>query len=166
MSVPYVVGSNPNSPQNPSSAMASGGTDIQNIDTSPPQEAYVLYGAVVGGPDIHDVFYDIRSDWPQTEPAIDLNAPMLTLAALHAMNDTNDPFFTRLSAGAYHKPSGHPCDGAFPCGGSGLSKGAKIAIGVTITVVALVIIGLLALYFQRRRVRSVGRPYKWSAVNM
>jgi endoglucanase len=65
--VPYVVGSNPNSPSNPHSAMASGGNDIGNIDTSPPQEAYVLYGAVVGGPDQHGRFYDIRSDWPETE---------------------------------------------------------------------------------------------------
>lgn len=65
--VPYVVGSNPNSPANPHSAMASGGMDIGHIDTSPPQEAYVIYGAVVGGPDKHDKFFDIRSDWPQTE---------------------------------------------------------------------------------------------------
>ena len=82
MSCPYVVGSSPNSPQNPHSALSSGGSDINNIDTDPPQEAYVLYGAVVGGPDRHDRFYDIRSDWPQTEPALDLNAPLLTLAAL------------------------------------------------------------------------------------
>jgi endoglucanase len=47
--------------------MASGGDDIGNINTSPPQEAYVLYGAVVGGPDKHGRFFDIRSDWPETE---------------------------------------------------------------------------------------------------
>ena len=47
--------------------MASGGNDINHIDTSPPQEAYILYGAVVGGPDSKDRFYDIRSDWPETE---------------------------------------------------------------------------------------------------
>jgi endoglucanase len=64
---PYIVGSNPNSPVNPHSALASGGDDINHIDTSPPQEAYVLYGAVVGGPDQKDRFYDIRSDWPETE---------------------------------------------------------------------------------------------------
>lgn len=64
---PYVVGSNPNSPANPHSAMASGGNDLSRIDTSPPQEAYILYGAVVGGPDDKDRFYDIRSDWPETE---------------------------------------------------------------------------------------------------
>jgi endoglucanase len=65
--VPYVVGSNPNSPSNPHSSMASGGNGTDNIDTSPPQEAYILYGAIVGGPDKKDRFYDIRSDWPETE---------------------------------------------------------------------------------------------------
>jgi endoglucanase len=47
--------------------MASGGNDIGHIDTDPEQEAYVLYGGVVGGPDKKDQFYDIRSDWPETE---------------------------------------------------------------------------------------------------
>jgi endoglucanase len=47
--------------------MASGGDDIGAINTSPEQEAYVLYGAVVGGPDQKDRFYDIRSDWVETE---------------------------------------------------------------------------------------------------
>lgn len=65
--VPYVVGMNPNSPHNPHSAMASGGDDITNINTSPPAEAYVLYGGVVGGPDQRDRYYDLRDDWPQTE---------------------------------------------------------------------------------------------------
>lgn len=50
--------------------MASGGDDIENLDTDPEEEAYVLYGAVVGGPDKYDKFYDIRSDWPQTEVRI------------------------------------------------------------------------------------------------
>jgi hypothetical protein len=67
---PYVVGSNPNSPSNPHSAMASGGDDIGAIDTSPAQEAYVLYGAIVGGPDNKDRFYDIRSDWVETEVSV------------------------------------------------------------------------------------------------
>jgi endoglucanase len=57
--------------------MASGGDDINNIDTSPPQEAYVIYGAVVGGPDRKDKFYDIRSDWPETEVPPPLNRPLI-----------------------------------------------------------------------------------------
>ena len=47
--------------------MASGGNNTKDIDNSPPEEAYILYGAVVGGPDQKDRFYDIRSDWPETE---------------------------------------------------------------------------------------------------
>jgi hypothetical protein len=47
--------------------MASGGNNTKDIDTSPPKEAYIIYGAVVGGPDQKDRFYDIRSDWPETE---------------------------------------------------------------------------------------------------
>ncbi|RDB22862.1 Endoglucanase E-4 [Hypsizygus marmoreus] len=151
MSVPYIVGTHPNSPSNPHSAMASGGNDISNIDTSPEKEAYVLYGAVIGGPDKFDQYYDIRSDWPETEVALDYNAPMLTLAAMHVLNDTNDPFYTSLEVGAYEKvrPKGHPCDPVFPeaCAPT-LSKGAKIAMGIVVTVVGLVIAGLLAWYFR------------------
>jgi len=61
------VGINPNAPTNPHSALASGGFDVGKIDTEPAVEAYVLHGAVVGGPDRYDRFFDIRSDWPQTE---------------------------------------------------------------------------------------------------
>ena len=75
--MPYIVGSNPNSPSNPHSAPASGGNNIQNIDGDPPKEAYVLYGAVIGGPDKHDKYYDIRSDWPQTEVDMFLLASIL-----------------------------------------------------------------------------------------
>lgn len=60
MSMAYIVGLNPNSPLNPHSAMASGGSDIGDIDDSPPNEAYILYGAVVGGRDKKDRFWDIR----------------------------------------------------------------------------------------------------------
>lgn len=180
MSCPYVVGSSPNSPQNPHSALSSGGSDINNIDTDPPQEAYVLYGAVVGGPDRHDRFYDIRSDWPQTEPALDLNAPLLTLAALvsqlidvgsscrhlsdmfsqftqHVMNDSSDPFYTSLEPGAFQevKPSGTPCDAAFPCDG-GLSDGGKIAIAVVCTVVGLGVVGSLVYLAYLRRKKKRG----------
>ena len=46
--------------------MASGGNDSVNVKTSPPEEAYILYGAVVAGPDGEDLYYDLRDDWPQT----------------------------------------------------------------------------------------------------
>ncbi|KIK08366.1 glycoside hydrolase family 9 protein [Laccaria amethystina LaAM-08-1] len=150
MSVPYIVGINPNSPSNPHSAMASGGQDITQIDTSPAQEAYVLYGAVVGGPDDRGRFFDIRSDWPQTEVALDYNAPMLTLAAMHVLADTNDPYYTSLKAGAYDKvkPQGFPCDPVFSqgCQGPHLSKSGLIAMALVITVVGLIILGLAVYY--------------------
>jgi len=57
MNIPYVVGVHPNAPINPHSAPASGGDDIGNIDHSPPKEANVLYGGVVGGPDKQDRFF-------------------------------------------------------------------------------------------------------------
>lgn len=61
------MGANPNSPSNPHSAAASGGSNVGAIDTEPLNETHILYGAVVGGPDKRDRFFDIRSDWPQTE---------------------------------------------------------------------------------------------------
>ncbi|CAE7198105.1 unnamed protein product [Rhizoctonia solani] len=155
MNVPYVVGSNPNSPSNPHSAPASGGSDIGNINTSPPQMAHVLYGSVIGGPDKSDRYYDIRDDWPQTEVALDYNAPLLTLAAASAMTESDDPYYTRLQDGAYAsvKPSGTPCDAMYPCGGyGGLSRGAKIAIAVVVTVVGVfILLALLYLFMVRKR---------------
>lgn len=75
--MPYIVGINPNSPQNPHSAPASGGTDIGNINTSPPTEAHVIYGGVVGGPDRDDNFWDERKDWVQTEVSNAKKGPFL-----------------------------------------------------------------------------------------
>ena len=77
---------------------------------------------------------------------------MLTLAAMHVLNDTSDPFFTRLQAGAFEakKPSGNPCDAAFPCHSGGLSTGTKIALGVTLSVVGCVVIAAGIWYYTRR----------------
>ena len=130
--------------------MASGGDNISAIDTSPLVEAYVLYGAVPGGPSKTDQFFDLRSDWVESEPAMDYSAPFLTLAAMH-VDDTADPYYTQLQAGAYAKvkPSGMPCDDAYPCksgSGHGLSKVAKIVIGVVVGLVGLVIVVLLGLW--------------------
>lgn len=77
---------------------------------------------------------------------------MLTLAAMRVWNDTADPYFTRLQAGAYaaNKPNGEPCDDAFPCH-SGLSKGAKIALGVVLSIVGSVMIAAAAYIYRRRR---------------
>jgi endoglucanase len=160
MSMPYVVGVNPNSPVNPHSALASGGTDINNIDTSPINETHILYGAVVGGPDQQDRFWDIRSDYPQTEVTLDYNAPMLTLAAISVLTQRNDPYYTKLKAGAYDakRPQGRPCDAAIKdgCLFSGrMSKRNEIVMAVVVSVVGLVVVGSMAYLFlvvgRRRR---------------
>ncbi|CAE6422473.1 unnamed protein product [Rhizoctonia solani] len=156
MNVPYVVGSNPNSPSNPHSAPASGGSDITNINSSPPQMAHVLYGAVIGGPDKNDNYFDIRDDWPQTEVALDYNAPLLTIAAASVMTESEDPYFTRLQEGAYAsvKPSGMPCDAMYPCkgGSGGLSRAGTIALAVVLSVVGvLIVLALLYLFLVSKR---------------
>ncbi|KAL1740949.1 glycoside hydrolase family 9 protein [Schizophyllum fasciatum] len=148
MSVPYIVGINPNAPKNPHSAMASGGNDIENIDNSPEEEAYVLYGALVGGPDKLDGFFDIRRDWPQTEVALDYNAPLLTLAAYHVQADDNDPYYVALKEGDARRPRGAPCDEAITDGCSAkMSKGGIIAMAVCVGVTGLVVLGLFATWF-------------------
>jgi len=80
---------------------------------------------------------------------------MLTIAAMHVLNDTSDPFFTSLQAGEYlkNKPQGTPCDAAFHCGAPELPKGAMIAIGVIVGLVGLVIVALGAswIWFAIRR---------------
>ena len=78
----YLVGSHPNSPQNPHSAPASGGDNINNVRNDPPLNEHVLYGAMVGGPLANDRFWDWRDDWIQTEIALDYNAMVPTLAAM------------------------------------------------------------------------------------
>ena len=77
---------------------------------------------------------------------------MLTLAAMRVLNDTSDPYFTSLQAGAFaaKKRSGEPCDSAFPCH-SGLSEGAKIALGVVLSIVGSAIIAAAAYIYRRRR---------------
>jgi endoglucanase len=152
--VPYVVGINPNSPQNPHSAAASGGSDIANIDDSPVTEAHVLYGAVVGGPDKNDNFWDERSDWVQTEVALDYNAPLLSLAAWKVQTDGNDPYYVRLQDGAHdsHRPPGtsRPCsDPSQPCPSNGIynfSRSKQIAVGVIMGLGGAAVLGMFLWY--------------------
>ena len=79
---------------------------------------------------------------------------MLTLAAMHVLNDASDPFFTRLQVGAFaaQKPSGQPCDAAFPCH-SGLSTGAKVALGIVLSIVGSAIIVVGTWYYYRLKGR-------------
>ncbi|CDO74619.1 Glycoside Hydrolase Family 9 protein [Trametes cinnabarina] len=165
MAVPYVVGQHPNSPANPHSAISTGYappngslTAPDNLDTDPAKEAYVLYGGVVGGPDEHDRFWDLRSDWVENEVALDYTAPLLTLAAQALVRGAGDPYYTQVKAGAYDdvRPSGFPCDAAIQtgCKRSGLSTGGKIAVGVVVSVVGVIIIALGAYWVWRARRNS------------
>lgn len=143
MKCPYVVGVNPNAPQNPHHAGASGGADINNIDTSPPTEQNVLWGAVIGGPDDQDRFDDKRSDFDETEVALDYNAPLQSIAAYLVMNGHSDPPYTKLPAGSRVYPNYTTS--------SNISKGGAIAIAVIVVVFVLVIIGLGFWYRDRIR---------------
>ncbi|KAH8106069.1 family 9 glycosyl hydrolase [Cristinia sonorae] len=151
MTMPYIVGMHPNSPVNPHSASATGASpqDIANLDTVPAQERYVLYGAVVGGPDKDDKYWDMRSDWVQSEVALDYNAPLLSLVAYTIANETmasQDPWYTRLEVGSYQKvrPKGYPCDAAVRqgCKNRGFSRTGKIVMAVIVTVVGLIVVGM------------------------
>jgi endoglucanase len=96
---------------------------------------------------------------------LDYNAPLLTLAAMHALADSKDPFYTSLKGGAYQKvkPSGFPCDAAFDegCKGPQLSRGGTIAMAVSLVVVGLIILGLTAywVFLVRRNNRTTINTY-------
>ncbi|ERN03164.1 hypothetical protein AMTR_s00003p00122090 [Amborella trichopoda] len=49
---------------------------VQALSSSGPNPNQ-LVGAVVGGPDLHDRFPDLRSDYEQSEPATYINAPLV-----------------------------------------------------------------------------------------
>ncbi|CAD6968438.1 unnamed protein product, partial [Tilletia controversa] len=148
MNAVYMVGQSPNSAENPHSALASGGTDIGNIDNNPPVEAHVLYGALVGGPDHKDRYYDIRSDYIQTEPALDLQAGLVFLAASQVANSTaTQPFYVGLTT-----PRLRPIKNRNAEGGSGIPKWGQIAIAVVVLVVVFVGGGWIA-WWQRENLR-------------
>ncbi|CAK5276340.1 unnamed protein product, partial [Mycena citricolor] len=153
--LPYVLGSNPNSPSNPHSAGQRGERHRQHRHLAG-GGAYVLYSAVIAGPDRHARFFDICGDWPEMEVAFDSNAPMLTLAAMHAANDTPGPYFTRLQARAYGKLGDSPCDSAFSagCGGLHLFKGTIIAMAVVLSVVGIIILRVLIWFIHPLRSRG------------
>lgn len=75
---------------------------------------------------------------------------MLTLAAMHVLSDTKDPYFTKLAAGAYDKvkPTGLPCDAVFDegCDNPHMSKKATIVLAVIVTIVGVIIFGLSTWY--------------------
>jgi endoglucanase len=152
MSAVYPVGVHPNSPKNPQSALASGGTDGDDIDTSPPVEMYVLYGGVVGGPNKNDQYYDRRSDYVQTEVALDYQTPLIAIVAYQLVNNASDPYYVKVN-----KPLSTPSGSDSSNGG--LSTGAKIGIAVGVALGVLLILGLLACW-QRGRIRAMASRRK------
>lgn len=138
---PYVCGVHMNSPHNPHHAGASGGTDISNIDSSPPEEKYVLYGAVVGGPDQDDKFYDERNDYDQTEVALDYNAPFQGLVAYQlSQSSVSDPPYASITQPRPYVTRSHP----FP----------KWLIAVIVIVIVFVLAGIGYCCFRWRRAVS------------
>lgn len=161
MNAVYPVGIHPNSPQNPQSALAAGGTDPKRIDTQPATEAHVLYGGVVGGPDEHDNYYDQRSNYTQTEVALDSQSPLIVIAAYQLATGADDPYYVNVTQPRVMLPYSPDDGGTGPSGGGGLSQGAQIAIAVVVVVVVLAL--LLALCFwQRSKVRSCVRRRRFS----
>ncbi|KAI9239036.1 MAG: Six-hairpin glycosidase-like protein [Podila humilis] len=102
---PYIVGVHPNSPINPHSAPASGGVSVDNIDSDPVKELRTIYGALVGGPDKNDRFEDVRSNWRQSEVALDYNAPMTALMAYQVMTSKESPPYVVIPAGRPDLPA-------------------------------------------------------------
>lgn len=140
---PYVCGVHKNSPKNPHHAGASGGTDLKKINTSPKYMAHVLYGAVIGGPDKDDNFYDIRNDYRQTEVAIDYNAPYQSLMAYQISINAADPPYVNITQDRpilIEEPSS--------------LEGWKIAVIVLVIVFVILSLGF-AWYWRRNRKRRL-----------
>jgi endoglucanase len=139
----YSIGLHPNSPKNPQSALATGSSSgsTSNIDTDPPTERWVLVGGIPGGPAKDDTFSDRRSDWKETEVAIDTVSPMLVLAAHRiATGETSDPYYVTLT---------DPVNTG-DMGSGGLSTGAIIGIVVGAVLGMLFLLALLAWLFRGR----------------
>jgi len=73
----YVVGYNENSVKFPHHRACSGLTKCEDTD----EHRYVLYGALVGGPDDSDAHNDTTADWIYNEVTIDYNAAFVGACA-------------------------------------------------------------------------------------
>ncbi|KDN52544.1 glycoside hydrolase family 9 protein [Tilletiaria anomala UBC 951] len=163
MNAVYVVGQHPNSAQNPHSAFASGGSDIGSIDNDPPVEAHVLYGCVVGGPNSRNKYFDQRSDYVQTECALDYNAPMLSLIAARVQQQAftaapsknvdpknggpyGDPVYVALAPGTRVNPTRD----AQSRSGGGVTLAGQLAIGIIASLVFLAACGAAGWWNTKR----------------
>ena len=81
----FMVGYGKNYPDRPHHRAAScsiaGPCDWEAYRSAKPNPQ-VLLGALVGGPDINDVFINNRTDFVRNEVALDYNAALTSLAAL------------------------------------------------------------------------------------
>ncbi|CAJ0855542.1 18358_t:CDS:2, partial [Entrophospora sp. SA101] len=98
LKIPYVIGVHPNSPQNPHHAGAHGGTNIRNLN-DPPETLHILYGCIIGGPNQTDEFLDDRTNYGETEAALDYNVPFQSLMAYQVINSKEDPYYVTLPPG-------------------------------------------------------------------
>jgi endoglucanase len=159
MNAVYPVGMHPNSPQNPQSSLASGGTNANDIDDSPPTELHVLYGGVVGGPDANDNYYDERGDYQQTEVALDSQSALLSIAAYYVANNASDPYYVSLNQSRVILPYANEEGG----GGGGLSGGAIAGIVIGVLAAILLVLGGVA-FWKREQLQSWSRRRRLSKV--
>ncbi len=73
----YIVGYSENAAKFPHHRAASGLTKCEDTD----EHRYVLYGALVGGPDADDNHVDVTADWIYNEVTIDYNAAFVGACA-------------------------------------------------------------------------------------
>ncbi|XP_047312858.1 endoglucanase 17-like [Impatiens glandulifera] len=64
----------PSIASHPAKIQCSAGFSVMHSQSANPN---ILMGAVVGGPDLHDRFPDLRWDYEQSEPATYINAPLV-----------------------------------------------------------------------------------------
>ena len=101
-----------------------------------------MIGAIVGGPDKEDKFYDERNDWAQTEVALDYNAPFQGLIAYQlSLDQVDDPPYVSITEPRPHVSRSHPIE--------------KWLIAVIVIVVIFVVaLGLYICWWKRQAVRA------------
>ena len=98
--IDYILGANPagrsylcgfgaNPPTNPHHRASHGSTG--NNISQPPTNLHTLYGALVGGPAADDSFADDRTDYRQSEVALDYNAALTGALARLSMETAGTP---------------------------------------------------------------------------
>ncbi|KAI9489430.1 Six-hairpin glycosidase-like protein [Zychaea mexicana] len=147
MKTPYVIGVHMNSPQNPHHAGASGGTSIRNIDAG--ETAHVLYGAIVGGPDYEDRYFDERSDYRQNEVSLNYQGSLQSLVSYQLVNNAVDPPYANIT---------EPRPEVRRPGQSNTIAGWLIAVIVIVIIAAIVGAAIFVCFVRRRRNSAARKP--------